>query len=124
MIIEKSFHIVPVGSDGYPAPDLADPPVKAQIGDIYLTQSSERTAYTEWIRAGSDWVQVGETTADLSEVDTLKKERVNRVRDYFRKKKEQHKKNLRIEAATELINILEEHKADFAASQLLLEALK
>lgn len=38
----ESFHIVPVGPDGYPAPDQASPPVKAQAGDIYLTQSSER----------------------------------------------------------------------------------
>lgn len=108
----EGFHVVPVGPDGYPAPDLASPPAKVQVGDIYLTPSSERTAYTEWIRAGADWVQVGETQTDLSEVDMLKKQRVNSVRDYFRKKKEEYKKRKRYEAATELVNFFEEHKAD------------
>lgn len=108
----EGFHVVPVGPDGYPAPDLAFPPVKVQIGDIYLTQSSERTAYTEWIRAGADWVQVGETTRDLSEVDTLKRQRVNSVRDYFRQKEVQYKRRKRYEAATELVNFFEEHKTD------------
>lgn len=88
----ESFHIVPVGPDGYAAPALASPPVKAQAGDIYLTQSSDRTTYTEWIRAGSNWVQIGETWSAEDEVDTLKRQRVNSVRDYFRQKEEQHKK--------------------------------
>ena len=108
----KGFHLVPVGPDGYPAPDLVSPSVKVQIGDIYLTQSSERTAYTEWIRAGSEWVKVGETTADLSEVDMLKKKRVNSVREYFRKKGDEYKKRKRYEAATELVSFFEEHNAD------------
>ena len=110
--VEIWYHVVPVGPDGYPAPDLAFPPVKVQIGDVYLTQSSERTAYTEWIRAGSEWVQVGETTTDLSEVDMLKQQRVNSVRDYFRQKEEQYKKRKRYEAATELVSFFEEHKTD------------
>lgn len=88
----EAFHVVPVGPDGCPAPDLAIPPVEVHIGDIYLTESSERTAYTEWIRYGNDWVQVGETSADISEVDMLKRQRVNTVRDYFRQKKEERKK--------------------------------
>lgn len=108
----EGFHVVPVGPDGYPAPDLASPPVKVQMGDIYLTQSSERTAYTEWIRAGSEWVQVGETTSDLSEVDMLKKQRVNTVRKYFRQKDEQYKRRKRYEAVTELVSFFEVHKSD------------
>lgn len=98
------FHIVPVGPDGYPAPDLASPPVKGQAGDIYLTQSSERTSYQEWIRAGSEWVQVGETWSPEDEVDRLKKERVDSVREYFCKKKEQHKGY----EMKEVVNFLEE----------------
>lgn len=108
----EGFHVVPVGPDGYPAPDLASPPVKVQMGDIYLTQSSERTAYTEWIRAGSEWVQVGETTSDLSEVDMLKKQRVNTMRKYFRQKDEQYKRRKRYEAVTELVTFFEVHKSD------------
>ena len=106
------FHVVPLGPDGYPAPDLASPPARVQMGDIYLTQSSERTAYTEWIRAGSEWVQVGETTVELSEVDMLKKKRVNSMREYFRKKEDEYKKRKRYEAASQLIGLFEEHKAD------------
>ena len=106
------FHVVPLGPDGYPAPDLASPPARVQTGDIYLTQSSERTAYTEWIRAGSEWVWVGETTVKLSEVDVLKKKRVNSVREYFRKKEDEYKKRKRYEAATELVSLFEEHKLD------------
>ncbi len=79
----ESFHIVPVGPNGYPAPDLASPPVKAHAGDIYLTQSSAGTSYTEWIRAGSNWVQIGEPWSAEDEVDTLKRQRVNSVREYF-----------------------------------------
>ena len=107
----ENFHIVPVGPDGYPAPDLASPPVKAQAGDIYLTQSSERTTYQEWIRAGSDWVQVGETWSE-DEVDTLKRQRVNSVRDYFRQKEEQHKKRKTYETAIGLHNLLDKLKVD------------
>ena len=108
----ESFHIVPVGPDGYPAPDLANPPVKGQAGDIYLTQSSERTSYQEWIRAGSEWVQVGETWSTEDEVDRLKKERVDSVRDYFRQKEEQHKKRKICEKATEIHDLLDKLKVD------------
>ena len=103
--------VVPVGSDGYPAPDLADPRVEVHPGDICLTQSSERTAYTEWIRAGADWVQVGETHEPESEVDMLKRERVNKVRSYFRQKEDQHNKRKRPEAATESVSFFEEYPA-------------
>jgi len=112
MDVVEGYHIVPVGPDGYPAPDLASPPASVHTGDIYMTPSRDRTAYTEWIRAGSDWVQVGETTTDLSEVDMLKTMRVNSVRDYFRQKGEQRNKRKRYEVATEIVSLLEEHKAD------------
>lgn len=103
MIQVEGFHVVPLGPYGCPAPDLASPPVKAQTGDIYLTQSSDRTAYTEWIRAGYEWVQVGETIADYSEVeeDELRKKRVANVRRYF---KEQ---DLKRQRRNELISCLD-----------------
>jgi hypothetical protein len=112
MKVFENFHIVPVGPNGYPAPDLASPPVKVNTGDIYLTPSSERTSYTEWIREGSDWVQVGETWSSDGEVDMLKKQRVNSVRDYFRQKEEQHKKRKTYETAIELHNLLDKLKVD------------
>ena len=125
MKVVENFHIVPVGHDGYPAPDLASPPVKGQAGDIYLTQSSERTSYQEWIRAGDEWVQVGETLSPEDEVDRLKKERVNSVREYFRKKEYQYKKRKTYETATELHNLLEEHKSElYPVVQKMLENLK
>lgn len=110
----ESFHIVPVGPDGYPAPDLASPPVKAHAGDIYMTPSSDGTSYTEWIRAGSDWAKVGDmmTWSSEDEVDMLKKQRVNSVRDYFRKKEYQHKKRKTYETAIELHNLLDKLKVD------------
>ena len=78
MNMVDSFHIVPVGSDGYPAPDLADPPVKVDVGSICLTPSSERTAYTEWVYTGSDWVKICELPEPESEVDMLKRDRVKK----------------------------------------------
>jgi hypothetical protein len=122
MKVVENFHIVPVGPDGYPAPDLASPPVKAQAGDIYLTQSSERTSYQEWIRSGDEWVQVGETWSTEQEVDRLKKERVDSVREYFRKKEYQYKKRKTYETATEISSFLEEHKAElYPVVQKMLE---
>lgn len=119
MKVVENFHIVPVGPDGYPAPDLASPPVKANAGDIYLTQSSERTSYQEWIRAGSEWVQVGETWSAEQEVDRLKKERVESVRDYFRKKGYQYKKRKTYETAIELDNLLDRFKEDPDSYQVI-----
>lgn len=58
----EGFHIVPVGPDGYPAPDLASPPVKVHIGDIYLTPSSERTGDTSCTVASDPSVLLDEAT--------------------------------------------------------------
>lgn len=127
MKVVENFHIVPVGHDGYPAPDLASPPVKGQAGDIYLTQSSERTSYQEWIRSGDEWVQIGETWSTEQEVDRLKKERVDSVRDYFRKKEYQHKKRKTYETSIELHNLLDKLKVDpelYPVVQKMLENLK
>jgi hypothetical protein len=106
----EAFHIVPVGPDGCPAPDLANPPVEVHIGDIYLTETPDHTAYTEWIRYDSDWVQVGETTADPSGVDMLKKQRVNAVRDYFREKEEEYKKRKRLQRVEDIKKYFNDRK--------------
>jgi hypothetical protein len=127
MKVVENFHIVPVGPDGYPAPDLASPPVKVQAGDIYLTQSSERTSYQEWIRAGDEWVQVGETLSPDDEVDRLKKERVNSVREYFRKKEYQYRQRKTCETSKEISGFLDKLKVDpelYPVVQKMLENLK
>lgn len=118
--------IVPVGPDGYPAPEFASPPVQVHTGDICMTSSADRTAYTMWIRAGDAWVQVeSRTSADISEVDTLKKMRVNEVRDYFRQKGEQRNRRKRYEMTQEVVSLLEENRADlYPVIQQLWEDLK
>jgi hypothetical protein len=59
------------------------------------------------------------------EVDRLKKERVNSVREYFRKKEYQYRQRKTCETSKEISGFLEEHKAElYPVIQQMCEDMK
>lgn len=78
------FRIVTLNADGFP--DAKETPT---LGDMYLTPSRTcEDQYDEWIWAGSvlKWQRIGEI-ASFDEERTLRAERVENVRNYFKTRK-------------------------------------
>ena len=78
--------IVPIDENGFPKVD--GEPV---LGDLYLTETEDGESYMEWTWTGnssSPWSRIGELPISLDEEQSLREQRVENVKKYFKDKRQ------------------------------------
>jgi hypothetical protein len=75
------------------AQGLPDAEGTLSVGDLYLTPSrDDPDSYDEWVWAGdaTGWQRLGSVTAsDYDDERVMRQNRVNRVKQYFKQKREE-----------------------------------
>ena len=87
MKLVTNLRIVSLSDKGFPA--TRERPV---VGDVYLTPSrTELEMYDQWIWTGctNEWQKVG-SIPSLDEEKSMRQRRVENVKSYFKKKREQY----------------------------------
>ena len=97
-----NIRIVSLNDKGFPA--TRERPV---VGDMYLTPSRiEPETYDRWIWTGgtNGWQKAG-SNPSLDEEKSMRERRVENVRSYFKKKKEQYVKHM-VERLSDELNAI------------------
>ena len=85
--LRTNIRLVSLNDQGLP--DAEGP---LSVGDLYLTPSREDPEkWDEWIWAGdaTGWQRVGSVTANDDDERAMRQQRVDRVKQYFKQKREE-----------------------------------